>query len=81
MRITEVETVVVDGGMRNWVLVQVRTDEGISGLGEATLEGKAETMVAAVAELTRLIDGQDLAGSSISGRSCTGTRSGAAARC
>ncbi len=59
MRITGVETVVVDGGMRNWVLVQVRTDEGISGLGEATLEGKAETIVAAVAELTRLIDGQD----------------------
>jgi galactonate dehydratase len=59
MRITKVDTVVVDGGMRNWVLVQVRTDEGISGLGEATLEGKAETMVAAVSELTRLIDGQD----------------------
>lgn len=59
MKITGVETLVVDGGMRNWVLVQVRTDEGISGLGEATLEGKAETIVAAVAELTRLIDGRD----------------------
>ena len=59
MKITGVETLVVDGGMRNWVLVQVRTDEGVSGLGEATLEGKAETIVAAVAELTRLIEGQD----------------------
>jgi len=59
MKITGIETLVVDGGMRNWVLVQVRTDEGVSGLGEATLEGKAETIVAAVAELTRLIEGQD----------------------
>ena len=59
MRITGVDTVVVDGGMRNWVLVQVRTDEGVDGLGEATLEGKAETIVAAVGELARLIDGQD----------------------
>ena len=59
MKISEIDTLVVDGGMRNWVLVQVRTDEGVSGLGEATLEGKAETIVAAVAELTRLIEGQD----------------------
>jgi galactonate dehydratase len=59
MRITGVDTVVVDGGMRNWVLVQVRTDEGVDGLGEATLEGKAETIVAAVGELARLIDGHE----------------------
>jgi galactonate dehydratase len=39
--------------------VQVRTDEGIAGLGEATLEGKAETMVAAVGELSRLVQGED----------------------
>ena len=59
MRITGIRTVVVDGGMRNWVLVLVDTDEGLTGVGEATLEGKAETMVAAVGELGRMIDGQD----------------------
>ncbi len=59
MKITEIDTVVVDGGMRNWVFVQVGTDEGVQGLGEATLEGKAETMVAAVGELGRLVVGRD----------------------
>jgi galactonate dehydratase len=59
MRIESVETLVVDGGMRNWVFVHVRTDEGVVGLGEASLEGKAETMVAAVGELARMIEGQD----------------------
>ena len=33
MRITGIETVVVDGGMRNWVLVLVDTAEGVRGLG------------------------------------------------
>jgi galactonate dehydratase len=59
MRIREVETLVVHGGMRNWVFVQVRTDEGVDGLGEATLEGKAESIVAAVRDLSRLVVGQD----------------------
>ena len=80
MRITAVETLVVDGGMRNWVFVQVRTDEGVSGLGEATLEGKAETMVAAVASSPASSRARTRAGSSTSGRPCTGTRSGVAAR-
>jgi galactonate dehydratase len=59
MKITGIDTIVVDGGMRNWVFVNVYTDEGVQGLGEATLEGKAETIVAAVGELGRLVDGQD----------------------
>ncbi len=69
MTITGVESIVVDGGMRNWVFVLVRTDQGLTGLGEATLEGKAETIVAAVSELARMVVGQDPArASSISGR-------------
>ena len=59
MIVTGVDTVVVDGGMRNWVFVRVETDEGLHGLGEATLEGKAETIVAAVAELSRKVVGQE----------------------
>ena len=59
MTVTSVDTVVVDGGMRNWVLVLVDTDDGLRGLGEATLEGKAETIVAAVGELARYVVGED----------------------
>jgi galactonate dehydratase len=59
MRIAAVEALVVDGGMRNWVFVTVVTDEGVRGLGEATLEGKAESIVGAVADLSRLVVGQD----------------------
>jgi galactonate dehydratase len=59
MIVTGVETVVVDGGTRNWVFVLVETDEGVRGLGEATLEGKAETIAAAVGELSRKVVGQD----------------------
>ena len=59
MKITDVETVVVFGGFRNWVFVRLHTDEGLIGTGEATLEGRAETMVAAVGELKRYLVGQD----------------------
>jgi galactonate dehydratase len=59
LKIRDVETVVVFGGFRNWVFVRVQTDEGITGTGEATLEGRAETMVAAVGELRRYLVGQD----------------------
>jgi galactonate dehydratase len=59
MRITEVEPLVVFGGFRNWVFVRVHTDEGLIGTGEATLEGRAETIVAAVHELGRYLVGKD----------------------
>ena len=59
MKIRDVETIVVFGGFRNWVFVRVHTDEGIIGTGEATLEGKAEIMVAAVNELKRYLIGKD----------------------
>ncbi|MFC7006481.1 hypothetical protein [Halalkalicoccus salilacus] len=42
MEITEVETFVVDADWRNWFFVQVHTDEGISGVGEA-LSGEGLT--------------------------------------
>ena len=58
-RIRSVEAVVVDGGMRNWVFVHVDTDDGLRGLGEATLEGKAETVVGAISDFSRLLVGED----------------------
>ncbi|CDK38568.1 Gluconate dehydratase [Halorubrum sp. DM2] len=35
MEVTEVETYVVDADWRNWFFVRVKTDEGITGVGEA----------------------------------------------
>jgi galactonate dehydratase len=59
MKITEVSTHLVYAGMRNWVLVRIDTEDGLHGVGEATLEGKEATMAAAVAELRRYLVGQD----------------------
>ena len=36
MKITDVRAVVVGNPWKNWVFVIVETDEGITGLGEAT---------------------------------------------
>ncbi len=59
MKVTEVKTFLVGGAWRNWLIVKLETDEGISGVGEATLEGKGATVEAAVRELARYITGQD----------------------
>lgn len=59
MRIAAVETVLVDGGRRNWVFVRLTTDDGLDGLGEATLEGRAEAAAACVRELERTLVGAD----------------------
>jgi galactonate dehydratase len=59
MKITELSTHLVYAGMRSWVLVRIDTDDGLHGIGEATLEGKEATMAAAVGELRRYLIGQD----------------------
>lgn len=60
MKITAVETVVVNARMRNWVFVQVRTDEReLTGLGEATVEWQTHGVVGAVADLAPLLIGED----------------------
>ena len=38
MRITSIDTVSVDAGRCPWTFVLVTTDEGVTGVGEATLE-------------------------------------------
>ena len=40
MKITDIKTFTVDCFRTNWVFVKVYTDEGITGIGEATLEYK-----------------------------------------
>lgn len=59
MRIRGLKTYVVHCYRTNWVFVQVRTDSGIDGWGEATLEGRELTVVEAVRELGRYIVGKD----------------------
>ena len=40
MKITDIKSFVVDCFRTNWVFVKVYTDEGITGVGEGTLEYK-----------------------------------------
>lgn len=59
MKIVDIETYVVGAGWKNWLFVRVLTDEGIYGVGEATLNGFALTCEAAVSELKTLVIGFD----------------------
>ena len=59
MHITDVKTLLAFGGRQTWVFVLVETDAGITGVGEASLEGKERAVEAAVVDLGRFILGQD----------------------
>jgi galactonate dehydratase len=59
--IEAVETFVVDGGWRSFVFVRVTTEDGLSGVGEATLEFYEDVVAVAVANLGRSIRGIDAA--------------------
>jgi galactonate dehydratase len=56
VKITELETFLV---APRWLFLRVRTDEGIVGWGEPVVEGRAETVRAAVAELADYLVGRD----------------------
>ena len=61
MIITDIDTyvVAVSSGI-NWVFLRIRTDEGIHGWGECTLEGKDLSVLSAVEELTRSMRGLEV---------------------
>lgn len=59
MKIVDVTTTVVGNPWKNWIFVQVYTDEGIVGLGEATGGLSTKPNEAAVHELRPLYLGQD----------------------
>jgi galactonate dehydratase len=60
IRITAVETLVVNAEMRNWILVKVRTDQdGLVGWGEASLNWKTRAVVGAIEDLATMIVGRD----------------------
>jgi galactonate dehydratase len=59
MKITEVKTFVVGNPWKNWVFLKVFTDEGITGLGEATGGLSTKPQVGDVEELARFVVGED----------------------
>lgn len=59
MKITDVQTFITWGEPRNWVFVKIVTDAGLHGWGEATLEGREETVRTCVAELGAWLIDQD----------------------
>lgn len=59
MKITEVKTFVVGNPWKNWVFVKVYTDEGITGIGEATSGLSTKPGEAEVQELGRFVIGED----------------------
>ncbi|MGP4018784.1 galactonate dehydratase [Saccharopolyspora sp. 5N708] len=60
IRITAVETTVVNAEMRNWILVKVRTDtDGLHGWGEASLNWKTRAVLGAIEDLSSMIVGRD----------------------
>ncbi|MEZ4671480.1 MAG: galactonate dehydratase [Anaerolineae bacterium] len=56
MKITRLETLFVKP---RWLFLKVHTDEGIVGLGEPIVEGRAQTVATAVHEIGRYLIGQD----------------------
>jgi len=59
MKITGLKTFVANASRTNFVFVKLYTDAGIDGVGEATLEWRTKTVVAAVEELERSLVGED----------------------
>ena len=60
MKINDINTIVVNARLRNWVFIKVTTNEpGLVGWGEASLEWKTQAVVGAVADLAPLLIGQD----------------------
>lgn len=59
MKITKIEPIICHAYRTNWVFVKVETDEGLSGVGEATLEYRELTVAEAIRELERGFIGRD----------------------
>jgi len=60
MRVTAVKSTVVNATAHaNWIFVSIETDDGLTGLGEATLQGHESLVVDAVDDLGASLLGQD----------------------
>ena len=59
MKITDIKTYNVFTFRTNFVFVKIETDEGISGIGEGTLEYKEHALLGAIEDIKRVLIGQD----------------------
>jgi len=59
MKIVRQKVLVANANRTNFVFVKLTTDDGIEGVGEATLEWKTLTVVAALEDLARSVIGLD----------------------
>ena len=59
MKITQLETFLVGNPWKNWVFVKIHTDEGVTGIGEATAGLSAKPGEAQIHELERFVIGED----------------------
>ena len=59
MKITNVESFVVDAGWRPWIFVKVDTDEGISGYGECSVSRAPFAAAGAIEDLKPVLVGTD----------------------
>ncbi len=59
MKITELKTFVVGNPWKNWILIKLLTDEGLTGLGEATGGLATRPNLGDVEELRPLVIGED----------------------
>lgn len=59
MKIIEIKPLVCHCYRTNWVFVKITTDAGVHGVGEATLEYREPTVVAAIQQLDRELRGRD----------------------
>ena len=59
MKVTDIRVFAVDCFRTNWAFVKVDTDEGISGVGEATLEYKEKALFGAVEHIREYLVGEN----------------------
>ncbi|NMP22808.1 mandelate racemase/muconate lactonizing enzyme family protein [Sulfobacillus harzensis] len=59
MRITEIETYIAGNPWKNWLFCRLSTDEGISGIGEGTVNGFGKATEAAIHEMFQVVKGMD----------------------
>ena len=59
MRITAIETYIAGNPWKNWLFTKLKTDEGLYGIGEGTVNFFAKTVETAIHEIKPLILGMD----------------------
>ena len=59
MKITDIKVYTVDCFRTNWVFVKIYTDDGVTGVGEGTLEYKEKAFLGALEHIREYLLGKD----------------------